>query len=215
MFAFRIAWLIVLCAIGIVATARPLAAQTPTAAPSKFSAEEQQARQAILTSYDWQEAHVRFNTWLSVQTLYDPAQVENMRREFAKRIEAMSADELKAFLKDMQQRLDVLLSPDVAAARRWADAFYTEQGKKKLVQEHHLADPISMSADELTAALSDFAADRQAETKTQAAFQKGQSAQAAAIAEATRAQRRRCSGGVRGSIAADHHLSFVLRPQAG
>jgi hypothetical protein len=187
MFTRRLARLFLMCAVSHLVAA-PLRAAEPSAsglapAPPKFSAAEQQARHSILTSEGWQQARSKFDEWLSVQSMYDAARIAAMKHEFARRIEGMSAVELQAFLSVMQNRLNVLLSADVTAARNWADEFYTSQGKQKLAEKHHIADPMSMTGAELEGALAEFASERQSQATAQAAFQKGQGASIAAMEE--------------------------------
>lgn len=160
--------------------ANPLPAQAPAAAPPEFSPQEQQARQAILTGADWQAARSSLDKWLSVQGAYTPEQIAQMKTNFAALIDSMSADELQGFLVDMQQRLEILLSPEVNAARRWADELYTPQGKRNLLEKGHIADPMSLSGEELAKALIEFAQDRQSRASSQAVFEQGQAVQAAA-----------------------------------
>lgn len=181
MFALRIGLLIFVCAVGQLAVVFPLAAEESAAPAPNFSPEEQKSRQAILSSADWTEAFGKFDNWLSVQTTYNAAEVAKMKRELAAQIEVMPAKEMPAFLYQMQRRLDVLLSPEVSAVRAWADGLYTAKGKQKLLEEYHITDPISMSAEQLSAALEQFALDRQSEGAAQAAFQKAQTTQSEAV----------------------------------
>ena len=161
MFALRIGLLIFLCAVGQFTVLVPLSAEDSSTTGANFSPEEQKARQAILSSAEWTEALGKFDNWLSVQTTYNAAEVAKMKRELAAQIEVMPAKEMPEFLYQMQRRLDVLLSPQVSAVRTWADGLYTAKGKQKLLEEYHITDPISMSAEQLSAALEQFALDRQ------------------------------------------------------
>ena len=111
-----------------------------------------------------------------------------MKRELAAQIEVMPAKEMPEFLYQMQRRMDVLLSPEVSAVRTWADGLYTAKGKQKLLEEYDITDPISMSAEQLSAALQQFALDRQSGAAAQAAFQKSQTAQSEALIRNDRQQ---------------------------
>src|SRR6185295_6443969 len=106
----------------------------------------------------WKDARAKFDQWLSVQVVYDPAEVAAMKASLVSRIERSSADDLTTLLHVMQRRLDVLLSPEVVAARQWADEFYTPSGKRGLAKEAGITDPMAMSPKDLTAALANFAA---------------------------------------------------------
>ncbi len=188
MFALRIGLLIILCGVGQWAVLLPLSAEESAAPAPNFSPEEQKSRQAILSSAEWTEALGKFDNWLSVQTTYNAAEVSKMKRELAAQIEVMPAKEMPEFLYQMQRRLNVLLSPEVSAVRTWADGLYTPKGKQKLLEEYHITDPISMSAEQLSAALEQFALDRQAGAESQAAFQKSQTAQSEALIRNERQQ---------------------------
>jgi hypothetical protein len=173
-------------------TAAPTAPAAPAAAPAPvrgappprtFSTAEQQARQAVLDSPAWKAVRAKFDQWLAVQTTYDAAQVEEMKRLFAARIAAKDAEELSEYMGYMERKLDVLLLPEVADARQWADELYTQQGKLAMMKEHGMSDPIAMTADELVTALNRFAADRKGIPAAQSAFQQGLAAQNAATIE--------------------------------
>jgi hypothetical protein len=141
----------------------------------------------VLNSPEWQKARQKFIDWLAVQTTYDAAQVEAMKSQYAARIAAKDADELTIYMGYMERKLDVLLLPEVAEARQWADELYTREGKLALMKREDMSDPIAMTADELVAALNRFALERQTIPGAQAAFQQGLAAQNAATVEPGRA----------------------------
>ncbi|MCA9235933.1 MAG: hypothetical protein KDA44_10710 [Planctomycetales bacterium] len=182
----RIAVLLSLCVPWLGTAPRTCAAEPAAGADASPVAEE--ARQKVLDSQRWKTAQRRFHEWLAVQTTYSDAEVAEIKQRLAARIAAMSADELQTFLTEMEQRLDVLLSPTAAAARSWVDQFYTQKGKQELDRKYGITDPIDMSAQELTAALDRFAEDRQSQGSSQAAFQKQQTIQAAAATKERQAQ---------------------------
>jgi hypothetical protein len=173
----------------VAAPSAPAAQAPPSPAPPTFTPEEQKLRQEVLDSEPWQAARRRFELWLMVQSAYDDAEVENVKRGLAARIAAMPAAQLREFLVQMQQKLDVLMSPDVSDARRWADEFYTPQGQRDLLKKQGAADPVDMTADQLVAALNGFARDREQRGAAQASFQQGLEAQASATTERIKAQR--------------------------
>lgn len=184
--SFRILVIVFVGVLGQLANACRVEAQSP-AADRSFSAEEQQARQKVLGSEGWLDARQKFDKWLSVQAAYDATEIEAIKKGFASRVERGSADDLTILLHTMQRRLDVLLSPDVVVARDWADSFYTEKGKQDLMEKRGLADPMAMSATEITAALAQFASDRQSQATSTTAFAQQQ---ASAIAGANESRKR-------------------------
>jgi hypothetical protein len=190
MFPSRLTVIVLLGVLAhIIALAGHVRAQAP-AAERTFSAEEQQARQKVLDSDSWKDARRKLEDWLSVQVAYDATELEAVKRQFASRVERGSAEDLTNLLQVMQRRLDVLLSPEVAAARDWADSFYTELGKRELMEKRGLADPMAMSANDLAEALAKFAGDRQSQAGANAAFQQQQ---AAAVAGASEARKRQAA----------------------
>jgi hypothetical protein len=79
---------------------------TFTAEPAVTSA----ALRPFLTGDDWQDALLRFEQWLQVQALYDAEQVKQMRAKFAARAKAASTGDRKAFIKEVDAKLEILYS---------------------------------------------------------------------------------------------------------
>ena len=149
--------------------------------------QEAEARNDILSSDRWAAAERQFDEWLSIQTVYSEDEVEAMKSDFRNRIIAMSAEELQEFLDQMEARVQILMSPASMDARRWASKF-TEKRKKEIRKKFGVEDPINMSADEMAAALRQFAADRQSRQATSASFQRSRSLQASAATKRREAQ---------------------------
>ena len=57
---------------------------------------------------------LRFDQWLSVQTLYDDQQVKQMRSKFATTAKGTAAANRKQFIKDTEAKLDILYSPSTS-----------------------------------------------------------------------------------------------------
>jgi hypothetical protein len=166
--------------------AQPPAA--PATAARTFTPQEQQARQAVLDGDRWQSARKQFEGWLADSSLYSDAQRAAMKQELATRIADMDAAQLRDFLAQMEARLAVLTSPEAAAARQWADAFYTPHGKQQLAEKFGVSDPVALSAAQLKIALDAFAVERQQGAAGQSAFQQAQAAQVAAAESLRKAQ---------------------------
>src|SRR5258708_463646 len=60
-----------------------------------------------------------FDTWASVQRLYEADQVKKFRAKIVEKAGQLSGDDLQAFLDDLSDRLHVLTSADARDARRW------------------------------------------------------------------------------------------------
>lgn len=100
------------------------AQNAPVKEPAAGAVNSQEAaRRKILESDRWRQTLRDLNEWLSVQHIYTPDEVANLRAEFTARIARMSPRELEALMKDMEERLDVLMSPAAEEARQWLGQF--------------------------------------------------------------------------------------------
>ncbi len=154
-----------------------------------FTAQQQTARQKILDSEHWKETQNKFKQWRSVQTTYDPKQLARQEAELNKRIASMSATELQQFLAAMDERLEVLLSPEMDQARRWVDHYYTPKGQRKMIEKLGVADPFKMTGDQLRAALERFHHQRASDSQSAAAFNRSRQNETKAL-NSYRAQER-------------------------
>ena len=130
------------------------------------------AQQVVLQSPDWQAMMRQFNDWLSAQPLYDAQTVSEIKTRMNAGVERMSAEQLKNFLGEMQQKLQVLDSPQAKEAEAYlveTFAVASPAYARKLRQQ--LPDVLSMTAPQINQRLSVFASKRQAKVQTQEAFE--------------------------------------------
>ena len=153
----------------------------PGDAQGRFSEKEQTARQEVLESQRWKQATEKFDAWLSVQTAYDGSQVKELKAELQHRIAKMPANELKQLLGEMEERLDVLMSPEVDQARRWANRYYTEKAQQKMAEKLRIEEPMKMTASQLRAALERFQEQRAAQRSAANAFNSSRQSQLKAL----------------------------------
>jgi hypothetical protein len=159
---------------GQQAPSQPAAA--PKAAPAKavpareFSAKEQAARQQVFESERWRKARYELNEWLSVQTSYDEKQTVELKAQLQEQIANLSATELQDFLFEMENKIKVLMSPEMSQARSWVSQYYTPQYQKKIAKRIGVEDPARMTASQLTAALERFESQRRSRRNAQSAF---------------------------------------------
>jgi len=73
----------------------------------------------ILASERWKKVQAEFEKWLSVQVIYTPSQVDDLKKKLAAQVQRMSPTEIEQFLDQWDAKLKVLLSPDAAEAREW------------------------------------------------------------------------------------------------
>jgi hypothetical protein len=140
------------------------------AATSEENASQQVAREKIFASERWRRANRAFNEWLSVQQVYRPEQVAAIRAELNERALAMSPRELEEHLANMEQRLQVLLSPEAEDARQWLGEFLAVARNPEQQLGRNLPDVLNMTASEIRQELRWLEQHRAARQQSQAAF---------------------------------------------
>jgi hypothetical protein len=128
------------------------------------------ARQAVLQSDEWRRMQRDLDQWLFVQQIYTPAEITKMKAEFSSRIGHMSAAELRDFMKDIQQRLKVLNSPEAAEARAWLAQRLAVLRDPDTERRRLRPDVANMTAGEIRQELQQFEQRQAAMQQSQAAF---------------------------------------------
>jgi hypothetical protein len=136
-------------------------------------------RRKILDSDRWRRAYRTFNGWLSVQQVYTAEQLAVLRAELAARVARMSPRELEEFLEDMEERLEVLTSPEAEDARRWLAEFFSMARNPEAQLGRSRPDVLNMTAGQIRQELQWLAQHRAGRRQTQAAFAQGRAHQAA------------------------------------
>src|SRR5690606_18906179 len=103
-------------------TGRALA-QLPPSGSTESQAAEESKKSRILASERWKQMVEEFHKWLSIQVVYSPQQVEQIKARFDVEIQKMSAAELQHFLDQWDAKLKVLLGKDADEAREWLGQF--------------------------------------------------------------------------------------------
>ncbi|MCI0333952.1 MAG: hypothetical protein L0228_12095 [Planctomycetes bacterium] len=152
--------------------------------------EQELARRKILDSDRWRQTNREFNEWLSVQQVYNPDEVAAIKSSFAQRIAKMSPRELEDFLKDMESRLEVLMSPEADDARQWLAQFMAVAVNPEQQLGRARPDVLNMTASQIRQELQWLQQTRAARQQSQAAFSQARAAQAQAARDvrATRQQ---------------------------
>ena len=156
------------------------AAETAARQPA-FSAQQQAARQKILDSDRWKETREKFKQWTALQIAEDPQQLAQQEARLKGQIASMSATQLKQFLNAMEERLEILLSPEMDQARGWVDHYYTPKAQRKMAQKLGVAKPLGMSGDQIKAALARFEEQRAAQAQSSAAFNRSRQSENKAL----------------------------------
>jgi hypothetical protein len=134
-------------------------------------------RYNIVSSDRWHQAVRKWNEWLAVQKTYSPEQVSVLRADLNDRVSAMSPQELETFLTDMEERLDVLLSPDAGEARQWIAQILAVARHPETHFGGPLPDVAHMTASQIREELNRFQQQRAARQQGQAAFDRARQQQ--------------------------------------
>ncbi len=96
-------------------TANPPSNNTANPSPGTDSL----AKEKILNSPEWRQTQQAFHEWLTVQKIYTPAEVKQLKAETAERIAKMSASQLADFVEDSKEKVAILMSKQAEDARLW------------------------------------------------------------------------------------------------
>jgi hypothetical protein len=150
-------------------------------------------RQKILESDRWRAAQRNFDKWVDVQTIYSADEVASLRAELAERVSGMSPEGLESFLKEMEDRLAVLLSPDAKEARQWIAQILTVARDPESHFGGPLPDVLHLSAGEIRAELQRFQQRRSSRRQAQAAIESSRQSQVQAARDQQAARREALS----------------------
>jgi hypothetical protein len=110
---------------------------------------QENERRAILDSDRWRRAYRTFHGWLAVQQVYTAEQLAAVRAELAARVAQMTPAELEEFLKDMEERLEVLTSPEAEDARQWLAQFLAVARNPEAQLRRSRPDVLNMTASQI------------------------------------------------------------------
>ena len=174
----------------LVAQAAP--AQPAAKPAAKQSAQPKQpTKQEILNSPEWRRAMFEFSEWLTAQTIYTPAQVQQIKDQFNHRVAAMDAGELTYMLNDMEAKFHIMGTPEAREARAWMAQYLSVLSDRKRAEVLKDIPNIStMTAAQLNAEIQRIIGKRQTLESEQNAFQRGQAAQVANQIQTDRTNRQ-------------------------
>jgi hypothetical protein len=171
--------LLTFMAVGLLSTPLP-AADEVSAVTAAEGADA--AKQQILDSETWRETLRRLERWFSVQVIYGPPEVAQLREQFRDNVQRMSATELAQFQQELQDKLDVLERPEAAEARAWARAYLQAASESRAAEfRKRLPDVVRMSAAQLEQALQDNQRERAQAMASRRAFDQLRNQQVTAI----------------------------------
>lgn len=117
----RLAAVLLLTAASLLAWRLAWAADPPAKARDR-SQSEKARRDLILKSELWRNTFAGLDQWLSIQTMYDKDQIDDIKSQVADRVEKMSADELEDFRQQIDAKLEMVLSPEGRDILEWVAA---------------------------------------------------------------------------------------------
>jgi hypothetical protein len=132
-------WAVVLIAVlaGPSQAARGdvVAARAPAAAIVADEDDGDLARKAdIMHGARWQRAIAELGGWLATQTIYPPAEVRRVKRQFNDRVAAMSSYELEYLLDSISQKLEILDTPQGRDAKAWVGEYLAAMSNARRAQ---------------------------------------------------------------------------------
>jgi hypothetical protein len=148
------------------------------------------ARREILDGARWRQTQREFNEWLSVQTIYTPDEVKAIRDNLRKSIANKSPRELEDFMKDMESRLEVLMSPEADDARLWLKQFMAVAVDPERQLGRARPDVLNMTASQIRQELQWLQQTREARQRNQASFNRSRQLQSQAARDARSARQQ-------------------------
>jgi hypothetical protein len=146
-----------------------------------------------------------FHDWLTVQNIYSPEEIAQMKARLRQRIQEMSAPQLKDFMDDAEERLHLLLSGEATQARSWL-SFFTPQARREMISPQGAPpDVFGMSVNQLRQELDQFQKQRAERAAAQSAFNRSRDQQVATVEQQRQAQRR--------AVAASERPAATFGPQ--
>jgi hypothetical protein len=135
----------------------------------------------LLDGERWSTVEQLFHEWLSIQSLYSPEEIEELKDQLQQHVQGMSKQELERFMSNAEERLDLLLSEDAVELRSWLSHFTPEARRKILSLHGEIPDVVNMTASQIRLELSRLQELRTERAATQAVLHHTRDQQSEAI----------------------------------
>ncbi len=135
-------------------------------------------KEQLLQSSRWRQVERKFDEWLSVQRMYNEAQVAQVKARLNQKVRAMSASQLEDFIAVSEEKLELLLGSEATEARTYM-SYYTDGFLKKEMGK--TPDIVTMTPTQMRQELSEFQQKRAGRAQAQTAFNKMQTQNAEAV----------------------------------
>jgi pyruvate/2-oxoglutarate dehydrogenase complex dihydrolipoamide acyltransferase (E2) component len=161
------------------ATATP---STPAPQPPKAAANDDdgdgdsdlEKKVAIMNSPRWRRAIFELGEWLSAQAIYTPAQVRNIKADFNRKVETMSPHDLEYLLDDLDEKFQILDTPEAKDARSWVAQYLSVMSDQKRAEAlKDVPNVVTMTAGQLQLEIQKIEQKRGTLQQQQAAFDEG------------------------------------------
>ena len=124
-----------------------------------------------MNSPRWRRAIFELGEWLSSQAIYTPAQVRNIKADFNRKVEKMSANDLEYLLDDLDAKFKVLDTPEARDARAWVAQYLSVMSDQKRAETlRDVPNVVTMSASQLQQEIAKIERTRSSLQQQQAAF---------------------------------------------
>jgi hypothetical protein len=109
------------------------------------------ARKAdIMHGPRWQRTIAEFGGWLTTQTLYSPADVQRIKRQFNTRVATMSSYELEYLLDSISAKLQLLDTPEARDVKAWLGEYLSAMSDARRAEAlRGVPDLLDMNATQL------------------------------------------------------------------
>jgi hypothetical protein len=162
------------------APAKTAAAPVKAEPAAQQPADKEVTKADIINSPEFRRAMFEFNEWLTSQPIYTPQQVAQIKDQFNHRVAEMTAPELGYLLADLEEKMQIINTPDAREARAWMAQYLSVMSDKKRAQTlKDVPNVATMTAAQLAAEIAKIQQTRDTMDSEQAAFQRGQAAQVA------------------------------------
>ena len=161
---------------GATATPSTPAAQPPESAANDDGDGESDLEQkvAIMNSPRWRRAIFELGEWLSAQAIYSPTQVRNIKADFNRKVEKMSPHDLEYLLDDLDEKFEILDTPEARDARSWVAQYLSVMSDQKRAEAlKDVPNVVTMTAGQLQQEIQKIEQKRGSLQQQQAAFDEG------------------------------------------
>lgn len=133
------------------------------------------ARKAeIMNSTRWRRAIFELGEWLSSQQIYTPAQVNQIKADFNRRVAGMSSFELQYLLDDLDAKLEIIETPEARDVRAWVGQYLSVMSDQRRAEAlRDVPNVVTMSAGQLQQEIQSLEQRRAAIRQRQTDFDKG------------------------------------------